>query len=68
VHAPSEEESDDSSENFYEELQQVFYHVPKYHIKILVGDFNAKLGKVIFSNRQLGLRVYTMIVMIMVLE
>ena len=26
VHGPSEEESDDSTENFYEELEQVFNH------------------------------------------
>jgi len=68
VHAPNEEKSYDSKENFYKELQQVLGHIPKYHIKILLGDFNAKLGRVIFSNRQLGLRVCTMIVMIMVLE
>jgi hypothetical protein len=23
----------------------VFKHVPKYHMKILLGDFNAKLGR-----------------------
>ena len=28
---------------FYEELEQVFYHFPKCHIKILLGNFNAKL-------------------------
>jgi hypothetical protein len=48
VHAPSEEKSDDLKENFYEELHQVFHHTPKYHIKILLGDFNAKLERVIF--------------------
>ena len=45
-----------------------FYHFPKYHIKILLGDFNAKWGERIFSNRQLEMRVYIRIVMIMVLE
>jgi len=30
---------------FFEELQQVLEHFPQYHIKILVGDFNAKLGR-----------------------
>ena len=43
VHAPSEEKSDDSKDNFYEELQQIFYHFPKYHMKIILGDFNAKV-------------------------
>jgi hypothetical protein len=44
VHAPTEEKSDDSKDSFYEELEQVFGHVPEYHMKILLGDFNAKLG------------------------
>jgi len=31
---------------FYRELEQVFFnHFPKYHTKILVGDFNAKVGR-----------------------
>jgi len=34
VHVPSEEKSDDSKDNYYEELKQVFYHFPKYHLKI----------------------------------
>ena len=42
VHAPSEEKSDDSKDSFYEELEQVFDHLPKYRIRILLGDFNAK--------------------------
>jgi exonuclease III len=45
MHAPTEEKSDDSKDSFYEELVQVFYHFPKYHMKILLGDFNAKLGR-----------------------
>jgi hypothetical protein len=36
VHAQSEEESDDSKDKFYEELEQVFDHFPKYHVKILL--------------------------------
>jgi hypothetical protein len=30
---------------FYEEIEEVFYHFPKYHMKILLGDFNAKVGR-----------------------
>ena len=41
VHAPSEKKSDDSKDSFYEDLEQVFDHFPTYHIKILLGDFNA---------------------------
>ena len=44
VHASSEEKSDESKDSFYEELEQVFDHFPKYHTKKLLGDFNAKVG------------------------
>ena len=46
VHAPSEEKSDESKDSFYEELEQVFDHLPKYHMKILLGDFNLMRGEV----------------------
>jgi len=69
VHALSEEKSDDLIDRFYEELEQVFfYNFPKYHIKILLGDFNSKGKKRIFSNRKLGITVYIRIVMVMVLQ
>jgi hypothetical protein len=44
--------SGDSKDSFYtyEELQQVFVNFPKCHMKILLGDFNAKVGERIFSN------------------
>jgi hypothetical protein len=45
VHAPTEEKSDDSKDSFYEELEQLFDHFLKYHMKILLGDFKAKLGR-----------------------
>jgi endonuclease/exonuclease/phosphatase family metal-dependent hydrolase len=45
VHATTEKKSGDSKDSFYEELEQVFDHFPKYHMKILLGDFNAKLGR-----------------------
>jgi len=45
VHAPSEEKIDESKDSFYEELEQVFDHFPKYHMKMLLGDVNAKVGR-----------------------
>jgi hypothetical protein len=45
VHAPNEEKSDDSKGSFYDELKQIFYHFPKYHKKIPLGKFSAKLGR-----------------------
>jgi len=35
----------DSKDCFYKELEQVFDHFPKYHMKILLRDFNAKVGR-----------------------
>ena len=49
VHAPSEEKSDSLKDSFYEELEQVFYHLPTYDLKILLGDFNAKVGREYFQ-------------------
>jgi len=44
MHAPSEKENDDSKDSLYEELEKVFDNFLKYHMKILLGDFNAKVG------------------------
>ena len=45
VHAPSKEKIDESKVSFYEELEQVFDNFPKYHMKNLLADFNAKVGR-----------------------
>jgi len=68
VHAPSPEKSEESKHSFYEELEQVFDHFPKYHMKILLGDFNAKVGDRLFSSQQLDRRVSIIIVMIIELD
>jgi len=53
----------------FEEVEQVFDHLPKYHMKILLsGFFMQNLEEKIPSNRHLGKRIYIAIVMIMVLE
>jgi hypothetical protein len=43
--APSEEERDYSKESFDEEFEQDFDHFPKIYMKILSGDFSAKVGR-----------------------
>jgi hypothetical protein len=45
VHAPTEDKSDVFKESFYEELKRVLDKFPKYHMKILLRDFNAKVGR-----------------------
>jgi len=54
VHASSEEKSDESKDSFYEELEQVFDHFPKYHMKMLLGDFNAKVRRENIFKPQIG--------------
>jgi hypothetical protein len=53
VHAPTKEKVDDMKDSFYEELEGVFDKFPKYHMKILLGDFIAKVGRETFSIQQL---------------
>jgi hypothetical protein len=45
VHAPTQDKTDDVKGNFYEELERIFDKFPKYHMKILLGDLNAKVGR-----------------------
>jgi hypothetical protein len=44
VHAPREDKIDDVKDCFYEELECTFNKFTKYCMKILLGDFNAKVG------------------------
>jgi hypothetical protein len=45
VRAPTEDKTDDVKDSFYEELERVFNKFPKYHMKMLLGDFNAKVDR-----------------------
>jgi hypothetical protein len=45
MHVPSKDKSNDSKDRFYEELEQVFDHFPECHMKILLGDLNAKVWR-----------------------
>jgi hypothetical protein len=58
VHAPTEDKDDVIKDKFYEELEEVFDHFPRYHMKILMGDFNEEVErevtfKPIISNESL---------------
>ena len=35
----------DSKDSFCKDSESVFNHFPNYHMKILLRDFNAKLGR-----------------------
>jgi exonuclease III len=45
VHAPTEDKIDDIKDRFNEELELVFDKFRKHPMKILLGDFNAKVGR-----------------------
>jgi hypothetical protein len=58
VHAPTEDKTDNVKDSFYEELERVFDKFPNCHMKILLGDVNAKVGredifKLIIGNERL---------------
>jgi hypothetical protein len=44
-HKCTEDKDNDKKDSFYEELEQVFDQFPRYHMKILIGDFNVKGGR-----------------------
>jgi hypothetical protein len=46
VHAPTENKDDDIKDRFYKELEQVFDQFPRYHMNILLGDFDLNVGRV----------------------
>jgi hypothetical protein len=43
VHALTEDKTNDVKISIYEEFERVFDKFPKYHMKILLGDINAKV-------------------------
>jgi exonuclease III len=45
VHAPTEDKVYNIKDRFYEELEHVFDKFPKHNTKILLGNFNAKVGR-----------------------
>ena len=44
VYAPTTEASESDIEDFYSSLQETFDAAPSKDIKLLIGDFNAKVG------------------------
>jgi hypothetical protein len=51
VHAPTEVKDNDIKNSFYEEIEQALDQFPRYHMKTLLGDFNAKVGREDFLNQ-----------------
>jgi hypothetical protein len=45
VHAPTEEKDEMQKDVFYEEMERIYMKAPKHDIKVVMGNFNAKVGK-----------------------
>jgi hypothetical protein len=45
VHAPTQDKTDNVKDSLYKDLERVFDTFPKYHMKNLLGDFNAKVDR-----------------------
>jgi hypothetical protein len=45
VYVPTEDKIDGVKDSVYDELERLFDKFPKYHMKILLGDFSAKVGR-----------------------
>jgi hypothetical protein len=45
VPAPKEDKIYDAKDSFSEELRHAFDYFPKYHMKILLGDINVRVGR-----------------------
>jgi exonuclease III len=45
VHASTEDKTDEVKDSFYEQLERVYDKSSIHHIKILLGDFNAKVDR-----------------------
>ena len=43
-YSPTNDSDDEKKEEFYEQLQAELENVPNHDVKILIGDFNAKVG------------------------
>jgi hypothetical protein len=44
VDVPTGDKVNDVKDSFYEELEHVFDKFPNYHMNILLGDFDPKIG------------------------
>jgi exonuclease III len=45
VHVPTEKKEEEQKDYFYEDLERICRKVPRHNIKIVKGDFNAKVGR-----------------------
>ena len=56
AYAPTEDAQANEKDNFYGQLQDTLDNMPKYDIKLLIGDFNTKLGSEKWQGLQCTIR------------
>lgn len=54
AHAPTEDKDDEIKDVFYEKLRETYNKAPSRDIKVVLGDFNAKVGKEPFYRPTIG--------------
>jgi hypothetical protein len=54
IHAPTQETEEDIKDQFYERLERTYDEIPRNDIKIILGDFNAKIGKEVMYRPAIG--------------
>jgi hypothetical protein len=54
AHAPAENKTDNTKDSFYEELKCVFNISPTYNMKIVLGDFSAKVARKVIFRQTVG--------------
>jgi hypothetical protein len=45
AYGPTEEKVEDIQDDFYQTLEHIYKALPQNDIKLIVGDFNAKIGR-----------------------
>jgi hydroxypyruvate isomerase len=65
VHVPTEDKTDDVKDSLCEELERMLDKFAKYNMKILLGNFNAKVDREHIFKPTIGMKVYTKLAMIM---
>jgi exonuclease III len=45
VHAPIEEKEEEKMDEFYDKLSEIYNNLPGHDVKMILGDFNAKIGR-----------------------
>ena len=58
VHAPTNKKTREIKEDFWNLLEQTISQIPSSDIQIILGDFNAKVGKRTYTNPRLATKVY----------